>query len=173
MLLGRALALELMLPRRGFLIRWSRARPGLTRRLGRGHCRFHEIESRRLERRFSVLDFGNYLNYYRVGGSRKDLFEVLPPKTQHGRRGPAHTCARRAEVSNNCLRRPVGCTLHARVSQIKLLHVGAVAWNAWQRPDCFHARRRAPLLHSRRQRFENVGGFFFGLCRGKANLGVH
>jgi hypothetical protein len=50
--------------------------------------------------------------------------------------------------------------LRTRGSQIKLSHVDAVAKNARQRPDRFHARRRAPPLHSRRQGFCNAGNFF-------------
>jgi len=40
-----------------------------------------------------------------------------------------------------------------------LSRVSAVAWNVRQRSDRFHARRRAPPLHSALRRFENAGDF--------------
>jgi hypothetical protein len=61
------------------------------------------------------------------------------------------TGAWRAEVSNNCPRRLAGGNLHARVIQTKLSHVVAVAWNAWQRPNFFHAAAGRPLLFVRKR----------------------
>jgi hypothetical protein len=45
--------------------------------------------------------------------------------------------------------------------QIQLSHVDTVAEDARQRPVRFHARRRAPPLHSLRQGFENAGACFW------------
>jgi hypothetical protein len=48
-----------------------------------------------------------------------------------------------------------------RGSHIKLSQFSAIAWNVRQRPDRFHACRRAPPLHSMRQEFENAGVCFW------------
>jgi hypothetical protein len=49
--------------------------------------------------------------------------------------------------------------VHARGSQTKLSHIGAVAFNARQRPDRFSCPLPAPSLHSARQGFERWSWF--------------
>ncbi len=76
--------------------------------------------------------------------------------------GPVHKNAWRAD-GNNWQRTIARLRLHARSSHTKLLHFGVVSFRARQSPHRFHARRRAPPLHSACQRFGNAGVCFW-LC---------
>jgi hypothetical protein len=82
--------------------------------------------------------------------------------------------SRRAGVGNKWC-----AGLNARGSQIKLSHFEPVAGNARQRPDRFHARRRAPPLHyactlptARQRDKKSRGGVVGGDVLGVASEGV-
>ena len=62
-----------------------------------------------------------------------------------------------AEAVHKWPRGPPGWNLHAQGSQIKLSHFDAVAFSDRPIKSCFRSHRRAPSLHSVRQRFENGG----------------
>jgi hypothetical protein len=71
-------------------------------------------------------------------------------------RGTAHGCPERRGCTQLAPGSP-GWNLHAQGSQIKLSHFNAVAFSGRPIKSCFRSHRRAPSLHSVRQRFENGG----------------
>jgi hypothetical protein len=80
-----------------------------------------------------------------------ELPERLP--TVERARWRAQSDKKRKVLSASIQRTPPG--VHARGSQTKLSHIGAVVFNTRQRPDRFSCPLPAPSLHSARQGFES------------------
>jgi hypothetical protein len=72
------------------------------------------------------------------------------------------TAARHAGRGQNWAQGVLGYNLHAKGSQITLSHVSTVSFRAQQSPSLFHARCRAPSLHSLGQEFGNAGACAVG-----------
>ena len=87
--------------------------------------------------------------------------------------GDRCTRMRREWVDKNWVRRVAGWYLRARGWQTKWSQFKADKFSGQQRNSCFHARRRAPLLHFAAQGIWEYWRWLFGCAVGQLIFGVY